>query len=66
MRGKKNYLQKLFLVNIYSFVINFIGDKLLATDFEISIPFTVPRPLVRIKNKIPLTDFEVFFDAGII
>lgn len=43
---------------------NFIGDKMLVTNFEIRLPFTGPKQLALIKSKFVLTDLNFFFDAG--
>jgi len=43
---------------------NFIGDKMLVTNFEIRLPFTGPEQLALIKSKFLLTDLNFFFDAG--
>lgn len=43
---------------------NFVGDKMLVTNFEIRIPFTGPEQLALFKSKFLLTDLNFFFDAG--
>lgn len=45
---------------------NFIGDKLLVSNFEFRIPFTGPEQLALIKSKFLLSDLNLFFDAGIV
>ncbi len=44
---------------------NFVGDKMLVTNFEIRMPFTGPKQLALIKSKFLLTDLNFFFDAGV-
>ena len=44
---------------------NFVGDKMLVTNFEIRMPFTGPEQLSLIKSKFLLSDLNFFFDAGI-
>lgn len=44
---------------------NFVGEKMLVTNFEIRMPFTGPEQLALIKSKFLLSDLNLFFDAGV-